>query len=77
MIDLSRDGDIHLITMNHQQNQVDPDFLRAIHAALDEVESTDSDAVWMVAVALLALTALGLGTGLLVTARRRSSEDVA
>ena len=42
MIDLSRDGDIHVITMNHQQNQVGPDFLRAIHAALDEVE-TEAD----------------------------------
>ena len=39
MIDLTRDGDVHTLMMTAEPNTVQPDFLAAMHAALDEVEA--------------------------------------
>ncbi len=39
MIELTRDGDVHLITMTAEPNTVQPDFLDAMHGALDEVDA--------------------------------------
>ena len=39
MIELSRDGDIHIITLNDGLNMVQPEFVKEMHAALDRVEA--------------------------------------
>lgn len=39
MIELSRDGDIHIITMNDGKNTVQPEFVARMNALLDEVEA--------------------------------------
>ena len=38
MIDLSRDGDVFVLTMDHGENRFRPDTIDAWHTALDEVE---------------------------------------
>jgi enoyl-CoA hydratase/carnithine racemase len=42
MIELTRDGDVHRITMTSDPNLVHPDFVAAFHEALDEVEAACS-----------------------------------
>lgn len=44
MIELTREGDVHRITMTAEPNTVQPDFLAAMHDALDRVEAACSDA---------------------------------
>ena len=39
MIDLTRDGDVHVATMNFEKNAVNPAFVEAMHDALDRVEA--------------------------------------
>jgi enoyl-CoA hydratase/carnithine racemase len=39
VLELSRDGDIHIITMNDGKNTVQPAFVARMNALLDEVEA--------------------------------------
>ncbi len=39
MIELSREGDVHIITMTAEPNSVQPRFVAAMHDALDQVEA--------------------------------------
>jgi enoyl-CoA hydratase/carnithine racemase len=48
MLELSRDGDIHIITMNNGPNLIDPEFVAAMHAMLDEVEAESTGAAGLV-----------------------------
>ena len=41
MIDLSRDGDVFVLRMDHGENRFRRDFIQAWNDALDEVEKTD------------------------------------
>lgn len=45
MIELSRDGDVHVVTMNAEPNTVQPTFVAAMHDALDEVEASGTGAI--------------------------------
>jgi enoyl-CoA hydratase/carnithine racemase len=38
-LDLQRDADLFVLTMNNGPNVIDPDFVDAFHAALDTVEA--------------------------------------
>ena len=44
MIDLERDGDVFVLTMDAGENRFVPDFIAAWHAALDEVERAPAPA---------------------------------
>lgn len=37
MIELSRDGDVHILRMKKPGNTLEPEFLRALHTGIDEV----------------------------------------
>ena len=39
MIDHTRDGPVHILTMRNEQNLLDPPFVARMHEALDEVEA--------------------------------------
>ena len=39
MIDHTRDGPVHVLTMRNEQNLLDPPFVARMHEALDEVEA--------------------------------------
>jgi len=43
MIDLTRDGDVHILTMTAEPNTVQPEFLAVMHGALDEVDAACAD----------------------------------
>lgn len=45
MIELSRDGDVHIVTMTASPNTVQPDFVTAMHDALDEIDATGGGAI--------------------------------
>jgi Delta3-Delta2-enoyl-CoA isomerase len=49
MIDLERTGDVFILTMNDDENRWNTSFVRAIGAALDEVEATDGPAALVTA----------------------------
>lgn len=38
MIELSKEGDVHVVTMTAEPTTVQPDFLSAMHGALDEID---------------------------------------
>lgn len=40
MIELERDGEVHILHMRGGENRINPDFLSAMNAALDAVESS-------------------------------------
>lgn len=40
-LDLSRDGDVFILTMKSGENRYNPDFIAAINATLDEVEAAE------------------------------------
>ena len=44
MIELERDGDVHVLHMRGVENRLNPDFLAAINAALDRVEASEGAA---------------------------------
>ena len=44
MIDLSREGDVFLLTMNDGENRWNTTFVREFNAALDEVEASTGPA---------------------------------
>ena len=41
MIDLQRDGDVHVLRFDSAENRFSPDFVDAFHAALDTVEKAE------------------------------------
>ncbi|HEY7488235.1 MAG TPA: enoyl-CoA hydratase/isomerase family protein [Streptosporangiaceae bacterium] len=41
MIDLRRDGDVHVLRFDDNENRFTPAFLDAVHGALDDVEKSD------------------------------------
>lgn len=43
MIDHTRDGPVHILTMRNEQNLIDPPFLVRMHEALDEVEAESGE----------------------------------
>ena len=44
MIEHSRDGDVHILSMRMGENRMDADFFRTLHGALDEVDAeSDGD----------------------------------
>jgi enoyl-CoA hydratase/carnithine racemase len=45
MIETSRDGDVHIVTMNAEPNTVQPAFVAAMHDALDEIEAAGAGAI--------------------------------
>ena len=45
MIESSRDGDVHIITMNAEPNTVQPDFVSAMHEAIDGIEAAEGKAI--------------------------------
>jgi enoyl-CoA hydratase/carnithine racemase len=45
MIEVSRDGDVHIVTMTAEPNTVQPAFVSAMHEALDEIETAGAGAI--------------------------------
>ena len=41
MIELTRDGDVHILTMDEGENRFNRDSVGALHAAIDEIEATE------------------------------------
>ena len=44
MIELERDGDLHILAMRGGENRINPDFLAEMNDALDRVESSEGAA---------------------------------
>ena len=44
MVELTRDGEIFVLTMRGGENRIDGDLLAALHGALDEVEASEGPA---------------------------------
>ena len=45
MIEVSRDGDVQIVTMTAEPNTVQPAFVSAMHEALDEIETAGAGAI--------------------------------